>query len=647
MQYRREIDGLRAVAVLPVMFFHAGFPAFEGGFVGVDVFFVISGYLITSIIAKELDDQRFSLLRFYERRARRILPALVLVVAASFLMAWHLLLPNDMKDFSQSVAATGAFSSNVLFWKESGYFGTAVEFKPLLHTWSLGVEEQFYLAFPLLLGLGWKLGRKWLVPLIAVGCISSLVLSHFVQGSDSSANFFLLPTRAWELGIGALTALLSWTRKEQTLPMLLTEFLAAAGVGLILYAVFVFDQTIPFPSLYALVPTLGTALVIGFASRETAIGRLLGLGPLVGIGLVSYSAYLWHQPLFAFARHGSLTEPNGSTFILLSAVSLLFAYLSWRFVESPARNRDSMSRRAVFSFAGVATATMLIVGVTGHLTKGYFFRADYGREMAKVERNLQINFGLDSACEGGFRDDPRCRTSDTPEVLLWGDSYAMQWAAALKSSHPDIRMAQATMSMCGPVLGAATHSTKYGPEFGRQCIASNDAVVRYLRETPSIKYVVLGSIFSQFVGKDNRIFLRNGRIVPAEPAGVELLDETLRTISSLGATPIIMAPMPRDGRDIGKCLGRAKLLGLSPAPCDVDRAEDHLLHSQILRLLTHASTFSRVIYPGEVLCDSSKCNSVVDGTFIYQDSGHLSKSGSEALGRRMNLYTMISGGVDR
>ena len=302
MDYRREIDGLRALAVLPVIFFHAGFPTFRGGFVGVDVFFVISGYLITTIILAELEQGKFSIINFYERRARRILPALFLVMFVCLPLAWLWLLPQEMKSFSQSLVAVSAFASNVLFWRTSGYFETAAELKPLLHTWSLAVEEQYYLLFPVFLMLTWRLGKRWIVGLLACVFVVSLAAAQWNAVAKPTATFFLLPTRGWELLVGAFVALYFSKDRNKIPAKLLCEVGGAVGFVLITYSIFAFDKQTPFPSFYALVPTIGTALIILYATQSTLVGQLLGNRVCVGVGLISYSAYLWHQPLFAFAR---------------------------------------------------------------------------------------------------------------------------------------------------------------------------------------------------------------------------------------------------------------------------------------------------------------------------------------------------------
>lgn len=360
MIYRREIDGLRALAVLPVILFHAGFGWVPGGFVGVDVFFVISGYLITSIILDELEEGRFTLAGFYERRARRILPALFFVMLVCLPVAWWLLLPAEMVDFANSVMAVAAFVSNILFWLQTDYFAATAEQIPLLHTWSLAVEEQYYLLFPLCMLLAWKLGKRWLVGLIAGVALLSLGWSEWLWRQSVEANFYLIPSRAWELMLGALTAF--YLQKNVPVQGWVAQLASGLGLGLLVYAVLAFNEGIPFPSLYALMPTLGSVLLILFASPATWVGRLLATPVMVGIGLVSYSAYLWHQPLFVFARMQAAEEPSAAMMAGLSVVVLVLAYASWRWVEKPFRDRRRFTRQQVFTGALVGSLLFLAIG---------------------------------------------------------------------------------------------------------------------------------------------------------------------------------------------------------------------------------------------------------------------------------------------
>ena len=275
MNYRKDIDGLRALAVLPVIFFHAGFSYFHGGFVGVDVFFVISGFLISSIILKEIEKNEFSIINFYERRSRRILPALFLVMITSIPLSWVILPPAEFLDFGQSLVAVSLFFSNFLFWFESGgYFDTQVELKPLLHTWSLAIEEQYYIVFPLLISFFWKYGIKTLITILLSIFVISFSFAEFYQFEDVNTKFFLIHTRAWELLIGVFcTLILKYSKPNKY--NAINQFCCFLGISLIFLSIFAFDESTPFPGKYALLPTLGTALLVIFCSKDTLVYKFL------------------------------------------------------------------------------------------------------------------------------------------------------------------------------------------------------------------------------------------------------------------------------------------------------------------------------------------------------------------------------------
>lgn len=369
MIYRREIDGLRALAVLPVILFHAGFSTVSGGFVGVDVFFVISGFLITSIIVEELAAGKFTLAGFYERRARRILPALFFVLLACLPFAWWLLLPAELVDFGKSVMAVAVSASNLLFWLQTDYFAATAEQIPLLHTWSLAVEEQYYLVFPLIMVLAWGLGKRWLVVVLALVALLSLAWSEWLWRSSVEANFYLIPSRAWELMVGALAAFYLQNKVLVT-NGIMAQIASVFGLVLLGYAVFFFDEGMPFPSVYALVPTLGAVLLIVFATPATWVGQLLVIRPLVWVGLISYSAYLWHQPVFVFARLQALEEPSVGLMAGLCVITLGLAWFSWRFVEQPFRDRYRFTRTQIFSGAVIGSALFIALGAGLVWTEG-------------------------------------------------------------------------------------------------------------------------------------------------------------------------------------------------------------------------------------------------------------------------------------
>ena len=372
MQYRAEIDGLRALAVVPVVLFHAGITGFGGGFVGVDIFFVISGYLITSIILNEQLKDSFTLASFYERRARRILPALMFVVLLSVIAAWYLLLPTELVDYGKSLISVGVFASNILFWQESDYFAATSEFIPLLHTWSLAVEEQFYLVFPLFMmaSIAWL--KRSRVVVLAILAVVSLLYCEWAWRNTPEANFFLAPSRAWELLAGVFCAFYLQSLRVASsdsssvvargLPDGVKQVASLIGFCMTLYSIFFFTKAIPFPSVYALVPVVGTVLIILFAESNTLVGRLLSLPVFVGIGLVSYSAYLWHQPLFVFARINSYEELSPLLLMGLSVLAFVLAYISWRWVEKPFRNRHWLSQKQVLWMAALCSVVLIAIG---------------------------------------------------------------------------------------------------------------------------------------------------------------------------------------------------------------------------------------------------------------------------------------------
>ena len=373
LRYRAEIDGLRAFAVVPVILFHAGFKLFGGGFVGVDVFFVISGYLITAVLAEDIENKRFSIVDFYERRARRILPALFLVMFGCIPFAWMWMLPDPLENFGQSLVATTLFSNNVLLYLTSGYWDLASEFKPLLHTWTLGVEEQYYLIVPALLFLLFKAGRAAATAIIFALLLFSLIAAEMFNQTHPQAAFFFLPTRAWELLIGAVVAL-GQDRITAYGHDKVATALSFAGLCLIIGSIFVFDKNTPNPSLHMLMPTLGTALILGFSQASKLFLPILTNRVAVGIGLISYSAYLWHQPLFSFFRILSTSEPGAASFLSLTAATFALAFISWRYVEQPFRNRTNLKRGSFASIILIAAAVLIAFGLAAHKSHGFASR---------------------------------------------------------------------------------------------------------------------------------------------------------------------------------------------------------------------------------------------------------------------------------
>lgn len=630
MKYRSEIDGLRAIAVVPVIFFHAGFELFSGGFVGVDVFFVISGYLITTIIVNEMDDGKFSLLNFYERRARRILPALFCVVLCCIPFAWFLLLPSDMKDFAQSLVAVSTFSSNILFWRESGYFDTAAELKPLLHTWSLAVEEQFYILFPLFLIVAWRFGKRAIVWTLIASFAISLAVAQWGAYNKPAATFFLLPTRAWELLIGSFAAFYL-QRGSISTPLRLNNLLSAAGLLAILYAVFAFDEATPFPSLYALVPTVGTVLVILFALKGTLTHTVLSLRGVVAVGLISYSLYLWHQPVFAFWRHYSVFEPTHTQMSVLSLLCLPLAFFTYRFVEAPFRGKSAwLSRDIIFRLSGFTLSLLTVLGAMGHFTNGLSQATEIRSATSNIAERISVNHGLHRDCEGTFNSSPNCYTSQEPEVLLWGDSFAMHLAQGIIASEPAVRLQQHTKSVCSPLVGVALINHRHTEEWAQGCIAFNEKVLDWVSNNPSIELVILSSPFGIFTSS----YLSDVGVIQYEESPTYLLETLRRTVErirSLGADVVVVSPTPVSGRDNGRCVARAMFRNLPEHTCDFEDSG-----RAAYSYLTAADEFVPVYWLSDDICHNSICDANQNGVFIFRDGGHLSKEGSEYLGEQYN-----------
>jgi peptidoglycan/LPS O-acetylase OafA/YrhL len=369
MDYRREIDGLRALAVVPVILSHTGIEMFSGGFVGVDVFFVISGYLITTIILAELEQEKFSIVNFYERRARRILPALFVIMLVSFVLGYFLLMPDEFKNLGQSFVATSLFSNNVLLGITSGYWDLASEFKPLLHTWSLGVEEQFYVIVPILLLIFWKIGRTSIVYLLWSIFFISLLFAVWFVNISPKWSFYLLPTRAWEICIGALAAIYSINYSLAIEKFKYSGFLSLIGLLLIIFSIFVFDSSVLSPGLLLLIPTFGAVLLIIFCRHNSIAFSVLGNKVMVFLGLLSYSLYLWHQPIFAFLRAYSDKHPSSFSFLALIPLVFLLSYITWKYVESPFRNKLVIGRNLVLSYSVLGTVVFVTIGL--YLNKSY------------------------------------------------------------------------------------------------------------------------------------------------------------------------------------------------------------------------------------------------------------------------------------
>lgn len=422
-EHRADIDGLRALAVIPVLLFHAELPGFAGGYVGVDIFFVISGYLITRIVLRDLSAGRFSLMTFLERRVRRILPALYAVMAACVVPAWFLMLADDFENFGQSLFATAVSANNVLLWFTSGYWGIAAEFKPLLHTWSLGVEEQFYLVYPLMLLVLARRPRKETLVCMMLAWTCSLLSAQWLLASAPSAVFLLLPFRTFELLTGGILAWWESCRpgnEGKAFPRIAAP-LCWAGLVAIALSVALFDGSSAVPGYAALLPVAGATLLIACGSNSSPVNKLLSMRPVVGVGAISYSLYLWHQPLLAFFRIASPEPPSKFALLVVVGLSFPLAWASWQWVEQPLRNRRRLSRRALFASAAAVGLVLGGVGLTIDRQDGFPGRvpgiAPDGGGGRRVTREMYVD-RIFSYLDRPFTDSAKTH------VLVLGNSFA-------------------------------------------------------------------------------------------------------------------------------------------------------------------------------------------------------------------------------
>jgi peptidoglycan/LPS O-acetylase OafA/YrhL len=673
MQYRREIDGLRALAVVPVILYHAGFQAFRGGFVGVDVFFVISGYLITSIIYEDVQRGSFSLSRFYERRIRRILPALYLVMLVCILFAWLWLLPAAMEDFAKSIIAVTLFISNILFWRSTDYFSPDIENFPLIHAWSLSVEEQFYVLFPLLLASCARMDRRRLITLVALFSALSLGLAEFTSKTYPEFDFYLLPTRAWELGVGAIIALIPHVSPSPQFRLIkrwIAEAASLTGFILLTYSIFRFDHNIPFPSLWALVPVVGTALLLVFATADTHCGRVLGIKPLVGIGLISYSAYLWHQPLFAFTRIRLQSAPPTIAMVLLSAATLALAYVSWRFVELPFRDRRHLPRRFVFLNASSVAGVLVFVGAITLVFHGLPNRYSPPISAMLAWKKYQpprLNECLGSV-ESFIRPENSCvyNSNFEPRVAIWGDSHSAVLANELGEAlrKEKVALRQFSYTGCPPIRGIHFIEPSY-----QICPQFNELVFSYIESHPEISTIILVSRWSLYT--DGRRYNNgeggegpNGPAMLALPTsrGVEFIDDPKRvsvigsifrtdidTLLKLGKKVVLVYPIPEMGRDVPSYLARKKIFGNDQEePFSVSfgffKERTRAFREQIDRLPDGPNLLR--IRPEKTFCNTifaNRCLGEIDETPLYYDDNHLNNIGAAILSEQIVNGMRING----
>lgn len=637
IRYRPDIDGLRAIAVLTVVLFHANL-GMSGGFVGVDVFFVISGFLITSIIVREISDGRFSFWNFYKRRALRILPALFAMIIGCFIVGWFVLPPFDYGRLARSAMAAVAFYPNFFFLNNSGYFAAEAITQPLLHTWSLGVEEQFYFVAPLLLIIGFRFPKYRTAVFVAI-FLASLGWSIWELGRNASAAFYLLPSRAFELMTGMALGLNLFRPPGKARS---AELMSASGLIMILAAALFYTEATPFPGIAALLPCVGTALLIhANADRLSASGRLLASAPLVFLGKISYSLYLWHWPVLVFGFYKFGADLEWPTRVALVSLAVLLATISYYIIEQPARLRGHhWSAPAVVA---VAVASILLWWpATRYVRAEGGFPWRLTAEAAQFAERNPTRLDITGLCHDQVataESGVNCavgKEGGNKIFILAGDSHA----SAIALTVSDVAKANGLTGQallhngCPPLFGFDISTTSAF----EKCVELSKGLSGALQGSP-IKNVILHARWAQYItGERNegepkrrpRLFVEDD-IEASRRKFVEMLTETV-TILAKDHHVTLIGPVPESRGNVPAAMIKSLMNG-SQATVTISRKAFDQRQAGVLELLRNLDEIDGVdvAYPHELLCDADECRTSIDGMSLYIDDDHLSPTGAKIL----------------
>lgn len=633
--YRPDIDGLRAIAILAVLCYHLGFTAVPGGFVGVDIFFVISGYLITRIIQDRCAQGRFSFREFYWRRALRILPALLPVLAFVILVGWRVLPPSDYLNTGKASVAAATYSSNFYFWRVGGYFDTELKLNPLLHTWSLAVEEQFYLVLPLLFVAAWRFGRRWVQGLVVLAIVVSLGATVVLVERFADEMFYWSPFRAWELASGSTLAVYRIPTIRQRA---VREAAAVLSLGLMLIPCVIYGKTTVFPGPTAIPPVVGAALAIHVgASGRNALTHLLSMKAFVFIGLISYSLYLWHWPLVVFSKFALGWDGQGGwTALVLAPLAIACAWLSWAFVEKPFRVRNEPGRH--WRIPVLATGSVVAAAVGGLMIASGGAPSRFSPLVRQLdsERIAHIPFiECDSRSASDDSSKSWCvigasRSAADARVLIWGDSHALAWAPAFDDA---LRRVGETAifvpaSACPPMFGVKSRTEP-------SCVHQAQNVEAYLRDASGIELVVLSSSWLPFFDDASMYSLEDrfgseGNSVVANRG----LNETVSELVKQRHAVVVLGPVPGAPADVPLMRVVHEINGVPLLPAK-RVAEFRYKNSGLFQSLSRVSGIdgATVIDVAPWFCKKS-CEYIVDGQSVYRDGHHLSAFGAMAFSDR-------------
>lgn len=647
LKYRPEIDGIRAVAVLSVALYHAEISFLSGGFVGVDIFFVVSGFLITSIIYRQAIAGTFTFSDFYWRRFRRILPAFAFMAFIVSIIGYKIMGPTLYADFGDSLWSAALFSSNIFFWTEAGYFQKAAELKPFLHTWSLGVEEQYYILIPVVILVVVKLAPRHLFASLCLIGICSFALSVWGVENKPIATFYLLPTRLWELLLGSLLAI-----KTPPLPSrrVVTESIQWAGFALLLAPVFLYTDRTHFPGPSAMLPCLGTAMIIwSTTGRNFLLTQLLSLRPINFVGRASYSFYLWHWPVLVLAEYYTFDNLTLVNRLLLLLAALFISWVSWRYVERPFReNLHYFSKARTLRLSVASIFAFAILGMGLSALDGIPSR--YHTDLSKIAHVVQhenelITRGCFSPQRNQSVNAPLCLIGDggtaDASFVLWGDSHAMSLSPAFIASANKLGISGylAAWAGCPPFIGIQRTDMvkqKHNCQRDRQLILnliegnnSIDTVVIALRWFGKIN----GPFFERNKDRENAQFEYNGKKVTDIESVIDVaLLHTISWLHGQGMRVVLIGPVPETGISVPETLTRMAIreieMDFRPHVIDLEKGK-----AKTFELLEVVSALDNVmvLYPHKELCVNARCPVVQNGYPLYVDDNHLSAYGAMRL----------------
>lgn len=635
---RRDIQFLRGVAVLVVVLYHSNLGFLNQGYLGVDIFFVLSGFLISSIILKGLDNNNFLFSEFYLRRAKRLLPALYSTLFFTTLLGLIVLNSKQWLEYLDQLMGALTFTANMVLPGQSGYFENASEGKPLLHIWSLSLEEQYYFFLPLFLYLVPKKHRLLSIILLllvsAYWCFSWVYstqqstpfLWRLAESSKSEWAFFLLPTRAWELLAGSLCAWIMLNKSFIKLPKALKFF---ALLAILLTCITNINNE--HPGIESLIIVLSTMIILLGSKDWLPRNRVVRLIEVVGDW--SYSIYLVHWPLFAFAYLSYAGDVPSSIKIFLITLSFLLGFLQYKYIETPFR--IGVFKNIFSNWKAVIASTIIFLAIP--ITSSYS-SSSIEDEFSHIRR---VNYGMAKECEGSFDEKQNlksaCATKGSPKIVVWGDSYAMHLVPGLVVQNEGV--VQITKSVCGPILGLAPINGEYDSVWAEKCLTFNDNAMNYIKSHNSISHVILSANFSNYLKFNESEYLtRQGSVAGSYQQFVSYFKKTILALKALNITPIVFSPLPKSGFDVGECLERMHSpVLLLRSNCDIDYDDVKKYQYLVNYSLQEIESESQVIWLKDYLCKEGRCSSIIDGTFIYRDNGHLSVDGSIELLKNINI----------